>query len=316
MRRMVLSMTALGSAAMMFSGTAVAGACGYGVPAQQCKVPVQVMTPPAAHVDAVRIYNQQPMDHLRNFNYRSSPAVSITRVYGQGQTVGLSDFPSKFTDGCNPVSTKYCRQAAPAQPAPVHRPVAMPMMQPAPAPVVRVASQPLDPNRFTPRVYGSTEMVPGIAHVPTSIVDRDWNNAMAALNSGRTQPQPVVSGGMVPYPAQVRTQVAAPLSYAPPPVAAPMPAPVHSTHRIGTVTETVSGTDYWEKVSGPTMFGNTMASQVICKRSGGQVNVERPVIGVPQPVPHAVPVPIGCAAPMGMSSHQLAGGPVSGRYGH
>ena len=313
MRRLVLSLTALSSAGFLLSGTASAGACGAGVPAQQCKVPVHVMTAPAHSVDAVRVYNNQPLGYLRSFNYRSAPAVSITRIYGQGQTVGMTDFPSKFTDGCNPASTKYCRQAAPQPaPAPVHPPVAMPVRQPAPAPVVRVAAQPLDPNRFTPRVYGSNELIPGIAHVPTSIVDRDWNNAMAALNSGRTQPQPVVSGGMVPYPAQVSAPVAAPLSIAQPPMVAPMPAPVHGTHHMGTVTETVSGADYWEKVSGPTMFGDTMASQVICKRKGQSVQVERPVIGVPQPVP----VPMGCAAPGGVSSHVLAGAPVSGRYGH
>lgn len=40
---------------------------------------------------------------------------------------------------------------------------------------------------------------------------------------------------------------------------------------------------YWEKVSGPTSFGNTQATQVLCKRQLPQQTVH-PVIGVPVPV--------------------------------
>lgn len=49
---------------------------------------------------------------------------------------------------------------------------------------------------------------------------------------------------------------------------------------------------YWEKTSGPTAFGNTIATQVICKRQLPR-QVVNPVIGVPTPVP--VPVHGGCA---------------------
>ena len=48
---------------------------------------------------------------------------------------------------------------------------------------------------------------------------------------------------------------------------------------------------YWEKTSGPTAFGNTIATQVICKRQLPR-QVVNPVIGVPTPVP--VPVHGGC----------------------
>ena len=48
---------------------------------------------------------------------------------------------------------------------------------------------------------------------------------------------------------------------------------------------------YWEKTSGPTAFGNTIATQVICKRQLPR-QVIHPVIGVPTPVP--VPVQRGC----------------------
>ena len=40
---------------------------------------------------------------------------------------------------------------------------------------------------------------------------------------------------------------------------------------------------YWEKVSGPTSFGNTQATQVLCKRQLPQQTVH-PMIGVPVPV--------------------------------
>ncbi len=316
MRRLVLSLTALGSAGLMGAAPAIAGSCGMGAPMPQCNIkpvvqcapgmsmdqcrtPVRVMPAPQYVVDPVTVHTANPMGHLRTIQFKGAPNVSITRVYGQGQTVGLSDFPSKFTGGCHPTSTQYCRQAAPQA-----APVAMPSIRPAPPAVTH-----------TPRVYGSLETVPGIAHVPTSIVDRSWDNAMAALNSGRTQPQPVVSGGMVPRPTNVvSAPVAQPLSYVAPPRVAPMPAP----RPIGTVTHTMQTGEHWEKVSGPTQFGNTMATQVICKRGGQSVNVERQVIGVP------TPMPIGCASPMGAApmagpamsgGHILAGGPVSRRYG-
>lgn len=54
---------------------------------------------------------------------------------------------------------------------------------------------------------------------------------------------------------------------------------------------------YWEKTSGPTMFGNTMATQVICKRKL-PTQVVNPVVNVPYAVPTAVPT---CGpAPHGM----------------
>jgi hypothetical protein len=60
----------------------------------------------------------------------------------------------------------------------------------------------------------------------------------------------------------------------------------------GTYGSTVgaNGT-YWEKVSGPTAFGNTIATSVICKRQLPK-QVVNPVVGVPVPVP--VPAQQGC----------------------
>ena len=50
---------------------------------------------------------------------------------------------------------------------------------------------------------------------------------------------------------------------------------------------------YWEKTSGPTAFGDTIATSVICKRQLPRQTVN-PVVGVPVPVPVAVP---GCQEP-------------------
>ena len=51
---------------------------------------------------------------------------------------------------------------------------------------------------------------------------------------------------------------------------------------------------YWEKVSGVTTFGNTVATSVVCKRKL-PTQVVNPQIGVPYPVP--VPVHDGCDLP-------------------
>lgn len=64
---------------------------------------------------------------------------------------------------------------------------------------------------------------------------------------------------------------------------------------------------YWEKVSGPTAFGSTVATQVICKRKL-PTQVVNPVVGVPVPVP--VQVQPGCeqaAAPAGRYGHSAPG---------
>jgi len=48
---------------------------------------------------------------------------------------------------------------------------------------------------------------------------------------------------------------------------------------------------YWEKVSGLTMFGDTVATSVVCRRQAPQKTSQilSPVYGVPQPVPTPVP---------------------------
>ena len=229
-------------------------------------------------------------------------------------------------------------------PAPVplalYSPPAPVMQAPAEPRVVRIGGG-YDPSKFTPRVYGDATLVPGIAYLPTSKVVRDPAAAQQVLDSGRTRPQDVVVPGtgtaphmgmvrqnmnfqpapqMMPrmapmmQPQMVQPMMAPQMRFAPAPrlqMAGPRfgqaGAPIlqQSGPMAGSYGSSVAndGT-YWEKVSGPTAFGDTIATSVICKRQL-PTRVVNPVVGVPVPVP--VPVP-GC---------QTAQAPhaPSGRYG-
>ena len=311
------------------STPAFAGGCGNGAP--NCDVGVNVIAPTPAQFGPMTVHTNHPMGHLRLVDFQRSPNVSITRIHGMASTAGLSDAPSGFTGGCFPTSTQYCRtdmgtpvnvQLTPP-PAPI---VAVPYV---PAPVYRapVVTQPLrtiigqgyDPSKFAPRQYGDNTFTPGIAHVPTSYVDRSPVNAQMALNSGRAVQQPLANGGMTPAYGQTMPLMGG-ADYAPPQMgrmmhapmmpAPRMPAPMMPAPRMGGQATapvlTQNGTyasnvgadgTYWEKTSGPTMFGNTMATQVICKRKL-PTQVVNPVVNVPYAVPTAVPT---CGpAPHGM----------------
>ncbi len=347
MRHLLKTATILSGLTLTIGTTAaLAGDCRYnGAP--NCQP--QVVTHPGGtpSVDPMHVYSQAPMGHLRSVQFLGTPSVNITRVHGAGPSASLSDAPSAFTGGCTPESTHYCRQGAQqAMPAPMP----MPMVA-APAPVIAApVAQPTerivaigggyDPSKFIPRTYGSNELTPGIAHIPTSIVDRSHANATAVLNSGRTQPQPIASGGIVPHAGMINSGV----SYRQAPIAAPAPmvghmgAPMGGTY-MGSVTRSMQmapdtnvypgsmagdGT-YWEKVSGPTRVDGLPATQILCKRQAPRVNVQSPVIGVPTPVPTPImtqnciqqPMPQPMPQPM---MHGRAPMPMAGygssRYGH
>lgn len=306
------ALTATVLAAPAFAG----GHCGGG----NCATPVQVMPGYAPEFGPMTIRNENPLGHLRSVNFQRAPNVSIMRVHGMGPTADLADAPSGFTGGCHPTSTTYCRQDAgrPVQVAPVQ------------APVIRTGGG-YDPSKFAPRTYGDASLVPGIAYLPTSKVIRDPAAAQQVLDSGQTRPQDVVVPGrdiaphmgmvaqrapQVQYqPAYQSQQFRAPglmntqgLFLAPtrggPSYGQPS-APVlqQSGPFAGSYGSSVAGDgSYWEKVSGPTAFGNTIATSVICKRQLPTRTIN-PVIGVPVPVP--VPVQQGC---------QTVHAP-SGRYG-
>lgn len=345
MRIKVSVIAALGGLAMSTTGTtALAGHCGPN--AGYCGTSVEVSHNQAAVFDPMTVNIHQPMGHLRAVEYKRAPNVNITRVHGMASTASLSDAPSGFTGGCHPTSTTYCRAE---KGTPVNVTVA------APAPVMaapvsmgpRFGSGP-NPADLQPRQYGDNTFTPGIAHIPTSIVDRSPENAQAVLNSGRTRPQSTVLGGVAPNPAMMRSQpnysvtlpgshnmanrvmmapamtmgsmhfnppgLSGPLPMAPPPamLGGPTQAPVQVGPGLHTSPIGADGT-YWEQTSGPRFFGDTLATKVICKRALPK-KVVNPVIGVPVAVP--TPVLTECTVPQGQVMHDSSryAGPTTGRW--
>ena len=309
----LISKALLGTlSAVVLAAPAFAGSnCNSG----NCAMPVQVMPRYAPEFGPMTVRTQNPMGHLRTINFQRAPNISIMRVHGMAPTAGLSDAPSGFTGGCHPTSTTYCRQDAgrPVQvemsaPAPVYTPAPV-VAAPAAPQVVRIGGG-YDPSKFAPRTYGDASLVPGIAYLPTSKVVRDPAAAQQVLDSGQTRPQDVVvpGTGTAPHMGMVAhhaPQMRAPglmptqgLRLAPtrmgPSFGQPS-APVlqQSGPMAGAYGSNVAGDGtYWEKVSGPTAFGDTVATSVICKRKL-PTRVINPVIGVPVPVPVPVAVP-GC----------------------
>jgi hypothetical protein len=201
-----------------------------------------------------------------------------------------------------------------------------------------------DPSKFAPRTYGDASLVPGIAYLPTSKVVRDPAAAQQVLDSGQTRPQDIVvpGTGTAPHMGMVRQQAVRPMMNMQQPVFMGGPqmrapglmntqglalastrfapsfgqpsAPVlqRSGPMAGTYGSAVAGDGtYWEKTSGPTAFGSTIATQVICKRQLPR-QVVNPVIGVPTPVP--VPVQQGCQAAPAPHAHRGPNAP--GRWIH
>jgi len=346
MRIKVLTLAAVSSLSLLASAApALAGGCMSGGPS--CDMGVKVMPSAPAQFGPMTVQTAHPMGHLRHVEFQRAPHVSITRVHGMMPTADLSDAPSGFTKGCHPTSTQYCRTdvgtpvSVDMAPAPI---VAAPYAAPAPViaqPLRSYTGQGYDPSKFAPRQYGDASFVPGIAHVPTSYVDRSPSNAQAVLDApavgGVTLPgtysqrvtlpgtmSPSMGMGSVGYSAPAMGRVTLPgtmapsmamgsVGYSAPMMPAPMPAPMMPAPMMGgqatapvltqngTYASNVSadGT-YWEKTSGPTMFGNTMATQVICKRKL-PTQVVRPVVNVPYPVPTPAPTcgPGSYAAPAG-----------------
>lgn len=365
-----------GVSLVSMSSAAFAGGCGYGAPAQQnCNPGVVVTTGTAPVFDPMTVHINQPMGHLRNVQFNRAPNVSITRVHGMGPTAGLEDAPSGFTDGCHPTSTYYCR-GGDVRPAPAPQPYIAPAMPIMAAPVV---AQPVyqgprtvhvgggyDPSKFQPRQYGENTFTPGIAHIPTSYVDRSLSQT-GAYTAGEFQQHratapaapgiaplvmPSIMGGtpmmgqnmgigmpmaqaqmmpqqMVQAPMMAAPTMSQPMMSQPRIVGGLSAAPVNSgpvRTTSGLYASAVSPDgSYWEKTSGPTVFGSTIATQVICRRQLPTQTV-RPVVGVPTAIP--VPIQTGCI-PAPHAAHpghgmQLAGAPHgyakkpamgSGRYG-
>ena len=340
MRIYRLVSTAIGGVLMAGMSTAAFAACGSsvcrpnvmpyeGVPCARpvMQAPVGVMPRvncmPRVNVQAaaydpampVNAYASAPFGHLNYIQYKNTPNVNVMRVHSRTPAVHLSDAPSAFSGGCNSASTAYCRSggstpvrvtmnAAPVFAAPL----------PAPAPMRVTVASGYNPANFAPRQYGSLDFVPGIAHVPTSIVDRSPITHIDGV------PQPRISSiTTAPMPTSM-------------PAAMPMRSMPHGVAPRGNVLGHVNagsytyqppgGGAYWEKTSGPTIVDGLPATQILCRRQAPRpapvtVNVVRPVIGVPRPVPTAVPVrvaPVCAPAPRAaMRAPVMAGG--NSRYG-
>ena len=261
----------------------MANGCGFGSPAN-CGVGVHVIPSEAPRFGPMTIQNSNPMGHLRSIDFQRAPHVSITRIHGMAPTASLGDAPTGFTNGCHPSSTHYCRaNAGPALRAPVSAPIINPPVitapvYAAPAPVLRSwTGKGYDSSKFQARQYGDNTFTPGIAHIPTSIVDRSPINAQTILNSGQTVPQALARPSTATLPV--------------------------AGHNIYSSNIAADGT-YWEKTSGLTMFGDTVATQVICKRQlprpaavTPQIRVVNPIIPVPVAVPTPVPVSVPVCGP-------------------
>lgn len=349
----------------LMSGSAFAGGpsnCG----SPGCDTGIAYVPTPTGHSGPATIENRTPYDFLDSVHFQRSPHVSITRVHGLAPTIELADSPVGFTQGCHPQSTTYCRSGHQANrtstvsAAPTYTPAPAPIMQApvvqapimhAPAPVampsrVVAIGGGFDASKFTPRIYGDPYTItPGIAYLPTSIVDRNPYRAQAVLDAGPGGITPALTGmpiGPLPTPRPYRMAAPQTAMMAPrqpvmtrpivqprmmqaPMVQAPMmqrpvmQAPIMqprmmqrpmvqpsiptgypgaagapyqmSNGRYGSQVG-ADGT-YWEKVSGPTQFGNTVATQVICKRRL-QHPAPRPY-PTPYPAPHPMP-PVTCNA--------------------
>ena len=179
-----------------------------------------------------------------------------------------------------------------------------------------------DPSKFIPRQYGEFSFTPGIAYVPTSYVNRNPADAARVLaeNGYSTDAYPTnsYSAGNVNLSAPT---VSSNINFA---SVTPSFAPVggsnllaggpigqvpNGAQYLGSVVtgqtttggasapsgNAITGVDgsggYWEQVSGLTMFGDTVATSVVCRRQAPQATAQvvSPVYGVPQPVPTPVP---------------------------
>jgi len=290
MRRFRLGLTSLSSLVFIIAAPNVAAqSCGtYG--AQDCNPGVVYNSSGAPSFDPLHVNVAQPLQGARSFNIRTSPNVSITRIYGQQPLANIGDRPSGLTGGCNPATTSYCRQnvGTPVSISPIQAPVfsgsvisapviAAPVqtISPVVTPTVRFGGG-FNPAAAQPRQYGENVFTPGIAHVPTSYVDRNPHTAERLLASGVTRSHTSLS---VPTTSS-SIQLAAPVSHS---VSGGITSPVEADG------------GYWEQVSGPTLIGDTLATQVVCRRQAPVVQqpvqvqtrtqVVRPIVAVPTPVP-------------------------------
>ena len=290
--------------------------CNTPAPAPSCNPGVTVYPGGADRLAPIGAYSTAPFGYLKTFEYKNSPNVNIMRIRSRAPMVSLADRPSAFTNGCNPSSTAYCRadqgrpvnvtfNAAPVVAAPVYA-----------APRLVAVGGGYNPANSAPRQYGSLDFVPGIAHVPTSIIDRSPITHIDGVPQPQVRSVTTAAMSVAPmYSAPVARPFMRPIAR---PLARPMGGNVIGHVVTGTRTyQPPGGGGYWEKTSGPTIVDGLPATQILCRREAPRpapvrVNVVSPVIGVPYPVP--TPVPVRTCAPTPMPL-MMAGGNGASRYG-
>lgn len=298
MRKFRLGLTSLSGLVFVLAvPSAFAGNCGqFG--GQNCDPGVVYNSAGVAIADPLQVNVAQPLGGLRSVHIRTAPAVSITRIYGErGALAGVGDSPSGFTGGCNPTTTAYCRQnvgtpvnavfnAQPTQQFVAGPVIAAPVVSPVVTPSVRFGSG-YNPAALAPRQYGEDVFTPGIAHIPTSYVDRSPHTAERLLQSGTTR-----TASNFSFNSASTASIAAP-------IASSHSFASHSAAPTGHTSPVDANGGYWEQVSGPTLFGDTLATQVVCRRQAPVVQpkvevvqtqqvltqVVRPIVAVPTPVP-------------------------------
>ncbi len=329
MRTYRLISTAIGG--VFFAGVSSAAHAGcFGAPATTCNQQIIPISAPADRLVPINVYGQNPYGYLRTFNYKNTPNVNVMRLRSHTQAVRLNDAPGTFNNGCNPAKV-YCTTPPARLPIAPPAPQAMPYIAP-PAPVQsRVTmSSGYNASAFAPRQYGSLDFVPGIAHVPTSTVDRSPITHINGI------PQPIVrsitTAPLAPAAFPMTSMASSSYSTSRSFVANTMPTQRPNGNVLGNVVtnqytyQPEGGGAYWERTSGPTIVDGLPATQILCRREAPRpdpvnVQVVSPVIGVPVPVPTPVPVPFntcgGVTYGNGFAPPVLAGGPAPtySRYG-
>lgn len=211
-------------------------------------------------------------------SYKTDPTVSITPLYGSRSMVGLTDAPTAFTASTNPVSTYY---------APAKHPTAS--------------------GSFTGTTHTRTTHT-GTTHTgqPVSIT---LHGPIPQKPTVTAPAQPSVYGHTytAPQSQSLSIATATPSSHTPqqPQISWPnVPAGTITPPSGVIASPQLADGSYWEQVSGPTLFGDTLATKVICKRPAPAAPVAPPpvqqqhtitTIQTPQftPPPQCAPAPVG-----------------------
>lgn len=281
-------------AALMGSGSVTAQA-GQPYPAPPCAGPgpcdygIHVLPSRPVHQGPVTVQHRTAFDHYKSIQFQQAPHVSILRVHGRPQTVGLSDAPSGFTGGCSPSSTRYCRSEAdqtdhvidvpsptphpvPApqplplpkpypvpKPSPIVRPVPLPRPIPAPCQPVHGPCGPQGVHPFAMSGASATTSTPSVVTIPAPMTSSMSSQTVPSV------PPHMVSGSVIAaplptgsgYPQLAGGPVLSGPTLSSGPIASGTGASRYGIQPDGT---------YWEKVSGPTTVGGLTATEILCKR--------------------------------------------------